>query len=64
MPHKVIAQKPVDEAEKHTINRHPLAKATRAQIENYVDANVNSMDEAKELLKIILRMIKFNMPDR
>ena len=61
MPTKVTGTRTPEQVEKRKRKRNPLMRGTPAQIDAYVEANVHSLDDAKELMKEMLKMIKANM---
>jgi len=54
---RVTESKPERQAERARVKRHPLYTATPAQIDAYIENNINNLDDAKQLLKLIVKFI-------
>lgn len=57
MPTRHIATKDLDDSAQDRLNKHVLMTATPKQIDNYIDNNVVDLDSAKEVLKILAKLV-------
>tara|TARA_R110000787_G_scaffold285016_1_gene399567 strand:- start:299 stop:493 length:195 start_codon:yes stop_codon:yes gene_type:complete len=60
MPTKITATKTTDQVEVVKVKRHHLYNATPQQIDTYIEANVTDLASAKDVLKILAKIIILN----
>ncbi len=61
MPTRITGTRPPEEVEKHKARRHAIMTATPAQIDTYIDANVNTVADVKEHLKLLTKIAVYNL---
>ncbi len=54
---KYTGTKSAEDVERRRLTRHVLFRSTPADIEAWVDANVNTLEDAKDALKILAKAI-------
>ena len=60
MPIKFRGTKPETEIDRQNARRDPMRQLTGRQIDAYIENNVNSLDDAKRVLKRLAKMVILN----
>lgn len=61
MPLKITATKPEEEVSKHQTKAHAFMSMTGAQIDAYIDKNVNNPDDVKKVLKFLAKAVRVSL---
>jgi hypothetical protein len=60
MPTKITATKTIDQIEVVKVKRHQIYNATPQQIDKYIENKVTDLASAKNVLKILAKIIILN----
>ena len=59
MPRRETLSKDADTAEVRRLEEHTLFSATPAEVDAWIDANVNDLGGVRRVLKVILKLLLF-----
>jgi hypothetical protein len=60
MPTRFTGTRSETEAERYAHKKHIVLGLSAAEIDSYVDTNVSTLEEAKTVLKLMIKLIKAN----
>lgn len=61
MPARAVGNRSPEQVEKHLQRTHRVLSMSPQQINDFVDEEVTDIDSAKEMFKVVLRIIKANV---